>query len=102
MMKRLHKKVNLIVVIAKADTLTTTEKRQLKKRILEGIELNGIDVYEFPECDSDEDDEFKREDRELKESIPFAVVSSNTVIDIQGQQIRARQYPWGIVNGINI
>ena len=102
MMKRLHKKVNLIVVIAKADTLTTTEKRQLKKRILEGIELNGIDVYEFPECDSDEDDDFKREDRELKESIPFAVVSSNTVIDIQGQQIRARQYPWGIVNGINI
>lgn len=57
-------------------------------------------MYEFPECDSDEDEEFKQQDRELKASIPFAVVGSNTILEIAGKKIRGRQYPWGVVDGI--
>lgn len=56
-------------------------------------------MYEFPECDSDEDEEFKQQDRELKASIPFAVVGSNTILEIAGKKIRGRQYPWGVVDG---
>lgn len=55
-------------------------------------------MYQFPECDSDEDEEFKQQDRELKASAPFAVVGSNTVLEVQGRKIRGRQYPWGVVD----
>jgi len=36
---------------------------------LEAIEEHKIRIYEFPECDSDEDDEFKQQDSELKVSV---------------------------------
>ncbi|KAJ8959066.1 hypothetical protein NQ318_022322 [Aromia moschata] len=98
LMKRLHRKVNIVVVIAKADTLTTSEVVKLKKNILNDIRDNDIQMYEFPECDSDEDEEFKQQDRELKASIPFAVVGSNTTLEIAGKKIRGRQYPWGVVD----
>jgi septin family protein len=32
-MKRLHDKVNIVPIIAKADSLTPTEIRRLKKRV---------------------------------------------------------------------
>lgn len=44
LMKRLHRKVNIVVVIAKADTLTSAEVRKLKQRILKDIEDNQIQV----------------------------------------------------------
>lgn len=98
-MRRMHKKVNIVIVIGKADTLTTTEVQRLKTRVLEDIESNGLQIYQFPECDSDEDEEFKQQDRELKASIPFAVVGSNVVLEVAGKKIRGRQYPWGVVDG---
>nr|CAD7200792.1 unnamed protein product [Timema douglasi] len=54
-------------------------------------------IYQFPECDSDEDEDFKQQDRELKACVPFAVVGSNTVLEVAGKRIRGRQYPWGVV-----
>lgn len=97
-MKRLHRKVNIVVVIAKADTLTSTEVKRLKERILVDIKHNEIQMYEFPDCDSDEDDDFKQQDKELKASVPFAVVGSNTVLEIAGRKVRGRHYPWGVVD----
>lgn len=98
-MKRLHRKVNIVVIIAKADTLTAPEVKRLKERILNDIKDNEIQMYEFPDCDSDEDDEFKEQDKELKASVPFAVVGSNTVLEVAGRKVRGRQYPWGVVDG---
>ncbi|KAL3209970.1 hypothetical protein MRX96_037516 [Rhipicephalus microplus] len=94
-MKRLHQKVNIVPVIAKADTLTPTEVRQMKDRVLRELEEHQVTVYQLPECDSDEDDDIKLQDRELKESIPFAVISSTQVVDINGRRVRGRLYPWG-------
>lgn len=99
MMRRLHKKVNIVVIITKADTLTQSEVKRLKANILRDVEANGIQLYRFPECDSDEDDEFKRQDAEMKQSIPFAVVGSNTIFEVGGKKFRGRQYPWGVVDG---
>ncbi|MEQ2304987.1 Septin-5, partial [Ameca splendens] len=65
-MKALHEKVNIIPLIAKADCLTPNEIKKLKDRIREEIDKFGIKVYQFPECDSDEDEEFKQLDKELK------------------------------------
>lgn len=99
LMRRLHKKVNIVVVIGKADSLTTTEIRKLKQNILQDLEQNNIQLYQFPDCDSDEDEDFKQQDRELKSSIPFAVVGSNVIIEVAGKKVRGRQYPWGVVDG---
>ena len=61
--------------------------------------FSSLQIYQFPECDSDEDEDFKQQDRELKASIPFAVIGSNCVIEVAGKKMRGRQYPWGIVEG---
>lgn len=96
-MKRLHQKVNIVPIVAKADALTATEIRRLKDRILRELDEHQVKIYQLPECDSDEDEEFKQQDRELKESIPFAVIGSNIVVEANGKRTRGRLYPWGIV-----
>ncbi|XP_051720024.1 septin 4b [Ctenopharyngodon idella] len=96
-MKALHEKVNIVPVLAKADTLTPMEVKKKKIKIREEIEQYGIKIYQFPDCDSDEDEDFKQQDQELKDSIPFAVIGSNTVVEAKGKRVRGRLYPWGIV-----
>lgn len=35
----------------------------------------------------------------LQAAIPFAVVGSNTVVEVAGKKVRGRMYQWGIVEG---
>lgn len=95
-MKMLHTKVNIVPVIAKADCLTKFEMQRLKRKVLEEIGDNGIKIYTFPECDSEDDEEFVQINQDLKGSIPFAVIGSNSITDVRGKQVRVRQYPWGM------
>lgn len=98
-MRRLQSKVNIVPIISKADSLTPTELRALKERIREDIAKHRLQTYQFPDYDSDEDDDFKRFDADLKSSVPFAVIGSNVIIDIDGgaRKARGRQYAWGSV-----
>ena len=67
-----------------------------------------IEIYQFPDCDSDEDDDFKEQNEKLKHSLPFALVGdgcphilimnssfqkvgASTVLDIGGRKVRGRQ-----------
>merc|ERR1712168_140140 len=68
-----------------------------KKRILKEINENGIQIYQLPDADDDEDEDFKEQTRCLKESIPFAVVGSTQMIEVKGKSVRGRLYPWGVV-----
>lgn len=54
----------------------------------------------MPDCDSDEDEDFKQQDKELKACLPFAVVGSNTILEVNGKKMRGRQYDWGLVEGV--
>ncbi|CAG7821654.1 unnamed protein product [Allacma fusca] len=96
-LRNLQNRVNIIPIIAKADTLTPGEVKKMKEQVLDDLRKNQIQIYQFPDCDEDEDEEFKRQDIELKASIPFAVASSETFVDIGGRKVRGRQYPWGVV-----
>lgn len=98
-MKRLHDKVNIVPLISKADTMTTEECRDFKKTIMNEISQNNIHIYEFPDCDDDED---ARVLKKLKDRVPFAVVGSNTVVENQGRKVRGRVYPWGVVEVENL
>lgn len=96
-MKQLHDKVNIVPVIGKADTLTPAELNSMKQRVLDEIEEQGITIYELPDCESDEDEEYVEQTKQLKASMPFAVVGSNTLIEVCGKKVRGRLYPWGVV-----
>lgn len=96
-MKKLHSKVNIVPVIAKADCLTKKEILRLKCRILAEIEEHGIKIYPLPDCDSDEDEDYKEQVKQLKEAVPFAVCGANTLLEVKGKKVRGRLYPWGVV-----
>ncbi|XP_076470690.1 septin-7-like isoform X2 [Babylonia areolata] len=98
-MKRLHDKVNIIPLIAKADTMTPDECREFKKTILNEIAQHKIKIYEFPECDDEEEMKIQKK---LRDRVPFAVVGSNRVIEMGGKRLRGRQYPWGLVEVENL
>uniref|UniRef100_A0A673MAE9 Septin n=1 Tax=Sinocyclocheilus rhinocerous TaxID=307959 RepID=A0A673MAE9_9TELE len=100
-MKALDQKVNIVPVLAKADSLTPKEtcnmKAKVRRRILTEIDKFKIRIFQVPECDPDNGDLFKQQTLELKRSIPLAVIGSNTVVERNGRRVRARVYPWGIV-----
>ncbi|XP_060535497.1 septin-7 [Cylas formicarius] len=99
-MKRLCDKVNIIPVIAKADTLTSDECTQFKKQVMNEIAQHKIKIYEFPDM-SEEDEEHKL-NKSLKDRVPFAVVGSNVVIESEGKKTRGRRYPWGVAEVENL
>uniref|UniRef100_A0AAY4DIW1 Septin n=1 Tax=Denticeps clupeoides TaxID=299321 RepID=A0AAY4DIW1_9TELE len=92
-MKRLHDKVNVIPLIAKADTLTPEECQLFKKQIMKEIQEHSIKIYEFPDTEDDEDNKLIRK---VKERMPLAVVGSNIIVEVNGRKVRGRQYPWGV------
>uniref|UniRef100_A0A673MBI8 Septin n=1 Tax=Sinocyclocheilus rhinocerous TaxID=307959 RepID=A0A673MBI8_9TELE len=96
-MKALDQKVNIVPVLAKADSLTPKETCNMKAKILTEIDKFKIRIFQVPECDPDNGDLFKQQTLELKRSIPLAVIGSNTVVERNGRRVRARVYPWGIV-----
>ncbi|KAH9466163.1 hypothetical protein MJO28_001198 [Puccinia striiformis f. sp. tritici] len=97
LMKRLSTLVNVIPVIGKADTLTPTELKGFKERIMQDIEHYQIPIYNFPFDAEEDDDEIIAENSELRASLPFALVGSEEEVEVGGELIRARKYPWGIV-----
>lgn len=62
------RQVSIVPVIAKSDCLTMKEIGRLKQRVLEEIAANGIKIYNLPDCDSDEDEEYKLQ---VLEKIPY-------------------------------
>uniref|UniRef100_A0A4W5PWJ0 Septin n=1 Tax=Hucho hucho TaxID=62062 RepID=A0A4W5PWJ0_9TELE len=95
-MKRLHEKVNIIPLIAKADTMTPEECQQFKKQIMREITEHKIKIYEFPETDDEEENKIVKK---IKDRLPLAVVGSNTIIVVNEKRVRGRQYPWGVAEG---
>ena len=50
-MKKLESKVNIIPVIAKADTITKAELQKFKAKIMSELTSNGVQIYNFPTDD---------------------------------------------------
>ncbi|RSH77933.1 uncharacterized protein EHS24_003006 [Apiotrichum porosum] len=97
LMRRLSPRVNVIPVIGKADSLTPSELKSFKKRIMEDIEYYGIPVYNFPYDPEEDDEDTIADNRELRGLLPFAIVGAEEEIMINGEAVRGRRYPWGIV-----
>lgn len=96
-MKRLAPRVNVIPVVGRADSLTPAELAESKKLVMEDIEHYRIPVYNFPYDIEEDDEDTVEENAELRGLMPFAIVGSEDVVEIGGRTVRARQYPWGVV-----
>eukprot|EP01147_Barroeca_monosierra_P000505 gene505-3831_t len=94
-LKALHQKVNVIPVIAKADTLSKLELKELKQQIKDDICAHDIKIF-TPAVD-EEDDQSVAFTYLLLDALPFALVGSTETFQSGGRMIRGRQYPWGIV-----
>ncbi|XP_034752842.1 septin 9b isoform X4 [Etheostoma cragini] len=99
-MRRLSKVVNIVPVIAKADTLTLEERDYFKQTIREELRANGIDVYPQKEFDEDADDRMIND--KIREMIPFAVVGSDQEYQVNGKKILGRKTKWGTIEVENI
>ncbi|ODV80358.1 Septin [Suhomyces tanzawaensis NRRL Y-17324] len=95
-MKRLSTRVNLIPIIAKADTLSPIELEAFKSRIRDVIEAQDINIYTPPlELD---DPASAEHSKQLIESMPFAIIGSEEEYEVApGNFVRGRKYPWGLV-----
>lgn len=92
-MKQLDTKVNIIPIIAKADTISQSELKEFKAKIMDELITNAVQIYKFPV-----DDEKEAEiNSSMNEQIPFAVVGSRDEVTVGKERVRARQYPWGTV-----
>eukprot|EP00794_Sanderia_malayensis_P018402 gene18402-20257_t len=92
-MKRLDKKVNIIPIIAKADTVSKNELQGFKQRIMDELIKNDVQLYRFPT----DDETVASINTQMNQQLPFAVVGSREETVINGEKFRARQYPWGTV-----
>eukprot|EP00092_Neocalanus_flemingeri_P041025 GFUD01044669.1.p1 GENE.GFUD01044669.1~~GFUD01044669.1.p1 ORF type:complete len:716 (-),score=198.32 GFUD01044669.1:58-2205(-) len=89
-LQQLQHRVNIIPVIAKADTFTAQEQKLFKLKVRSQLIENGISLYKFGSGDTNEEDENEP---------PFAVVGSNVcTTSSDGRLVRGREYPWGTVN----
>jgi cell division control protein 11 len=73
--------VNVIPVIAKADSLTPQELQLNKQLILEDLKNYNINYYKFNEYEYEEDymdDEIIEYNKYLNSLVPFAIIGANT------------------------
>ncbi|KAJ1862693.1 Septin spn4 [Coemansia sp. RSA 2703] len=94
-MKAIGARVNLIPVIAKADTLSPTALRQFKKRVMDVIDAQSIRIYQ-PPVESD-DEAMTARNKDIISAVPFAIIGSTQEVKTpDGRQVKGRQYPWGV------
>ncbi|XP_007940563.1 septin-10 [Orycteropus afer afer] len=92
-MKNLDSKVNIIPLIAKADTISKNELQKFKVKVMSELVSSGVQIYQFPT----DDETIARINSSMNAHLPFAVVGSMDEVKVGNKVVKARQYPWGIV-----
>lgn len=97
-MKRLSSRVNLIPIIAKADTLSPGDLAKFKARVSAVIEAQGIKIYNPPL--EEDDEQAAKHAKGLISAMPFSVIGSEKDVKVQdGKEVKivkGRQYAWGV------
>ncbi|CAL8332314.1 unnamed protein product [Lota lota] len=94
-MKHLSHSVNIIPIIAKADTMTIEERLDFKQRVRKELEMGGVEYY--PQKEFDEDMEDKSDNDKIREAMPLAVVGSDKEYQVNGKRVLGRKTAWGVV-----
>ncbi|XP_017279705.1 septin-8-A [Kryptolebias marmoratus] len=92
-MKKLENKVNIIPVVAKADVVSKSDLKNLKKNIMNELLSYGVQIYQFPT----EDEDVAEINSSMNSCLPFAVVGSTEDVKVGNRMVKGRLYPWGAV-----
>ncbi|XP_044903837.1 septin-14 isoform X4 [Felis catus] len=92
-MKNIDNKVNIIPLIAKADTISKNDLQKFKCKIVSELVSNGIQIYQFPT----DDETTAQVNSSMNGQLPFAVVGSMDEVKVGKRMVRGRQYPWGVL-----
>jgi len=84
LISKIHKKVNLIPVIAKADSFTPEECKKYKELIMKTLEEQHTQLYPLSYIDT------------RIPNYPFALIGSEGEYEVAGKKVRGRKYKWGI------
>ncbi|KAF6127088.1 hypothetical protein HJG60_017037 [Phyllostomus discolor] len=96
-LQRLCRTVNVVPVIARADSLTIEERENFRRRIQHNLKTHCIDVY--PQKCFDEDISDKILNSKIRDRIPFAVVGADREHLVNGKCVLGRKTKWGIIEG---
>ncbi|XP_004628136.1 septin-12 isoform X1 [Octodon degus] len=99
-LQRLCQTVNVVPVIARADSLTIEEREAFRSRIQKDLKSHCIDVY--PQKRFDEDPNDKILNSKIRERIPFAVVGADQEHVVNGRCVLGRKTNWGIIEVENM
>uniref|UniRef100_A0A8D2CSM0 Septin n=1 Tax=Sciurus vulgaris TaxID=55149 RepID=A0A8D2CSM0_SCIVU len=92
-MKSIDSKVNIVPLIAKADTISKNDLQKFKSKIMNELISNDIQIYQFPT-----DEETTVQANSLVSGVlPFAVVGSIDEVKVGKRMVRGRHYPWGVL-----
>ncbi|MXQ80752.1 hypothetical protein E5288_WYG008997 [Bos mutus] len=99
-LQRLCRAVNVVPVIARADSLTIEEREAFRHRIQDDLKTHSIEVY--PQKSFDEDVNDKILNSKIRERIPFAVVGADREHMVNGRCVLGRKMKWGIIEVENM
>ncbi|XP_036028021.1 septin-14 isoform X2 [Onychomys torridus] len=90
-LKNIDRRVNIIPLIAKADSLSKSDLQRFKGNIMRELASHGIQIYQFPV-----DDETSAQ-VSTPGLLPFAVVGGMEEVKVGKRMVRGRHYPWGVL-----
>uniref|UniRef100_A0A8C0LGR8 Septin 12 n=1 Tax=Canis lupus dingo TaxID=286419 RepID=A0A8C0LGR8_CANLU len=96
-LQRLCRAVNVVPVIARADSLTIEERETFRQRIQHNLRSHCIEVY--PQKSLDEDTNDRILNSKIRDRIPFAVVGADREHLVNGKCVLGRKTKWGIIEG---
>ncbi|XP_010352193.1 septin-12 isoform X2 [Rhinopithecus roxellana] len=99
-LQRLCQTVNVVPVIARADSLTIEEREAFRRRIQQNLRTHCINVY--PQMCFDEDINDRILNSKLRDRIPFAVVGADQEHLVNGRCVLGRKTNWGIIEVENM
>ncbi|XP_036165190.1 septin-14 [Myotis myotis] len=92
-LKNIDSKVNIIPLIAKADTISKNDLQTFKSKIMNELISKGIQIYQFPI----DDKTTAQMNSSMNEHLPFAVVGCMDEVKVGKRMVRGRLYPWGVL-----
>uniref|UniRef100_A0A7N5KJP4 Septin 12 n=1 Tax=Ailuropoda melanoleuca TaxID=9646 RepID=A0A7N5KJP4_AILME len=99
-LQRLCRTVNVVPVIARADSLTIEERETFRRRIQHNLRTHCIEVY--PQKCFDEDINDRILNSKIRDRIPFAVVGADREHLVNGRCVLGRKTKWGIIEVENL
>lgn len=94
-LRKLSTRVNVIPVIAKADTLSSSEIQMFKENIRQV--LNAQQIFTYKPMIDDNNGKAEREQLALIDAMPYAIIGSEKDVETpDGRIVKGRQYLWGV------